>query len=46
MSPMIKLLIIDDSSILRERLITLISEIKGINVVGEAETVRDINQPL
>ena len=39
MSPMIKLLIIDDSSILRERLITLISEIKGINVVGEAETV-------
>ena len=38
-SLMTKLLIIDDSPILRERLITLISEIEGINVVGKAETV-------
>ena len=33
-----KILIVDDSRILRERLTRIISEIKGMEIVGEAET--------
>ena len=33
-----KILIADDSKILRERLIRVISKIKGIEIIGEAET--------
>lgn len=34
-----KVLIIDDSEVIRNRLIYLLSEIKGINVVGQARNV-------
>jgi len=33
-----KILIVDDSKILRERLTRVIAEIKGMEIVGEAET--------
>jgi DNA-binding NarL/FixJ family response regulator len=39
-SPM-RMFIVDDSEILRSRLVQMLSEIKGIEIVGEAGFVRD-----
>ena len=36
-----RLFIVDDSEILRSRLVQMLSEIKGIEIVGEAGFVRD-----
>jgi DNA-binding NarL/FixJ family response regulator len=33
----IKVLIVDDSDIMRERLVTIISEIEGVKVIGQAQ---------
>jgi len=37
----VKVLIVDDSAILRERIIRTISEIPGVEIVGEAETSQE-----
>ncbi len=34
---MIRVLIVDDSALIRERLKTMLSEIAGVEIVGEAE---------
>jgi len=37
----IKLFIVDDSLIVRERLVTMLSELAGIEVIGQAENVSE-----
>jgi two-component system response regulator DevR len=34
-----RVLIVDDSNVIRERLVTLLNEIPGVEIVGQAETV-------
>ena len=36
-----KVFIVDDSAILRERLMSLLSELKGIEIVGQAQAPRE-----
>ncbi len=36
-----KVFIVDDSAILRERLISMLSEIKGIEIAGQAQSARE-----
>ena len=36
-----KVFFVDDSAIVRERLVSMLSEIKGVEIVGEAENAHD-----
>lgn len=40
-NPNIKVLVVDDSLIVREHLVTMLDELAGIEIVGQAETVAE-----
>jgi DNA-binding NarL/FixJ family response regulator len=42
----LKVLIVDDSSVLREKLIEMLSQVSGLKVVGEAEGVADAQRSI
>ena len=42
LDPRVKVFIVDDSLIVQERLVTMLGELAGVEVVGQAETVAEV----